>query len=403
MTQNFIDMLKLFACGAAGVKFSAENEVNINEVRRLAIEQSVWQTVFAGIDDSVKCGGLCVEDEALSAFKREVLASVRSSMMKNEFTAKALAEISSGLKYCVLKGQTVARLYKRPDMRVSSDVDILIDQKDAAEWTIRLKNAGYNVETQSKIEHHFAAVHPLGGLLEVHTEMYYKTTEDILLKGLVSYDEPYMDCGGFRSLGINDALMFLTVHLLKHFFNGAAGLRQICDLLVHMQHYKNDIDWKKYNELMEKLGFSGFVSAIKGIGCKYFGFDFENADEESGDLLLDDTEIGGNFGRNETDAGSFYYTFLKQRTGMTEKEFNAYYDKHSRGTAFDRMFPRLNSMQRQFPKLIKAPWLLPAYWVIRLGGIFVRVASGERTVNNLPSAESVKRRRELTKKLGMMK
>ena len=405
MTQNFIDMLKLFACGAAGVEFKADKEINIEEVRRLAIEQSVWQTVFAGISDSANAGNLTVEPELFSKLKREVMASVRSSMMKNEYTAKVLSEISDGLKYCVLKGQTVARLYKYPDMRVSSDVDILIDQKDADEWAVRLKNAGYNVETPNGIEHHFGAVYPIGGLLEVHTEMYYKATGDILLKGLVNYNEPYINCDGIPSLGINDSLMFLTAHLLKHFLNGAAGLRQICDLLMHMKHYNSEIDWKKYNELMDTLGFTGFISAIKGIGSKYFGFDFEDADEALGDILLDDTEIGGNFGHNDSEKGAFYYDFLKQRTDMTEKEFNAYYDKYSRGTMFKRLFPNIKSMQKQFPKLKEAPCLLPAYWVIRLGGIFVRVVSGERAVNNLPSAESesVKRRRELTKKLGMMK
>ena len=172
-----------------------------------------------------------------------------------------------------------------------------------------------------------------------------------------------------------------------------------------MEHYKNEIDWEKYNGLMKTLGFTGFISAIKGIGNKYFGFEFSDADEVGADALLEDTEIGGNFGRKDSDAGKFYYSFLKNRSGMTEKEFNAYYDKNSRGSAFSRMFPNLKAMERQYPSLEKCPCLLPIFWALRLGKISVAVATRKRTVSNLPSDEneSVKRRTELVKKLGMMK
>lgn len=405
MTPDFIDMLKLFACGAVGIEYSGKNEINIENIKRLAIEQSVWQTVFAGVNASVKSGALKVDEKVFERLKLEVMASVRGSLMKNEYTYNLLSEVSGGLKYCVLKGKTVSRFYRYPDMRVSSDIDILIEQKDVDEWTKRLKKCGYSVEDPSDIVHHFGAVHPIGGLLEVHTEMYYKSTGDILLKGLVNYDEPYEMCGGFPCLSVNDALVFLTAHLLKHFFVGAAGLRQICDLLVHMEHYKNEIDWEKYNGLMKTLGFTGFISAIKGIGNKYFGFKFSDADEVGAEALLEDTEIGGNFGRKDSDAGKFYYSFLKNRSGMTEKEFNAYYDKNSRGSVFSRMFPNLKAMERQYPSLEKCPCLLPIFWALRLGKISVAVATRKRTVSNLPSDEneSVKRRTELVKKLGMMK
>ncbi len=403
MTKSFIDMLKLFACGAAGKEFKAEGEINIGEVRRLAIEQGVWQTVFAGISDTAKAGDITVNSEFFGRFKKEVFISVRRSTARNEYTDKIL--LKSNLKYCVLKGQTVARFYKYPDMRVSGDVDILIEPDKIQDWIELLKDADYLVGQVVKGKHHFEAKHPVGGLIEVHTRLYEKAVDEILIKGLCDFSEPYINCDGIPSLGINDSLMFLTAHLLKHFLNGAAGLRQICDLLMHMQHYNSEIDWKKYNELMETLGFNGFISAIKGIGSKYFGFDFEDSDEILGDILLDDTEIGGNFGHNDSEKGAFYYWFLRDRSDMPESGFDRYFTKQTRGGKLSLLFPNLKTMQKRYDGLSRYPFLLPAYWALRWVNIFCAIIGGRRTVSILPSAESesVKRRRELTKKLGMMK
>ena len=403
MTKSFIDMLKLFACGAAGVEFKAGEEINIDEVRHLAIEQGIWQTVFAGISDTVKTGGITVNSELFDKLKKEVFISLRRSTARNEYTNKIL--LKSNLKYCVLKGQTIARFYKYPDMRVSGDVDILIEPDEIQDWIEFLKNADYLVEQVVKGKHHFEAKHTIGGLLEVHTRLYEKTVDEVLIKGLYDFHEPYINGGGILALGVNDALVFLTIHLLKHFLNGAAGLRQICDLLMHMRHYNSEIDWKKYNELMETLGFTGFVSAIRGIGSKYFGFDFEDADEALGDILLDDTEIGGNFGHNDSEKGAFYYWFLRDKSDMPESGFDRYFTKQTRGGKLSLLFPNLKTMQKRYTGLSRYPFLLPAYWALRWVNIFCAIIGGRRTVSILPSAESesVKRRRELTKKLGMMK
>lgn len=395
-------MLKLFACGAVGEKFEAEDEFNIEEIRRLAIEQGVWQTVFAGINDTVKCGNLAIQPECFAQFRAGVFASVRESIVRNVFTENVLE--NSGLEYCVLKGRTVSRFYKYPDMRVSGDVDVLIKEKDAALWRKYLRGKGYEVDRQSRVSHHFGAVHPTGGLVEIHTKMYYDIMGEILLKNLADYSEPYIMCGGLPSLGVNDALLFITVHLIKHFIGGAVGIRQIGDLILYAWNNKDKIDWDKYNSLMTALDFDGFVSAVWAIGNRYFGTEFENADYGRADVLLDDAEKKGDFGKN---AGfdNFSYVFLKQRSGMCGRDFDKYYNKTSRESVLYRMFPRVKSLEKQYPRLKKFPFLLPLYQCIRLADIFLKVVRKERSINNLPQKENlmIKQKNGTCKKLGMIK
>lgn len=74
------------------------------------------------------------------------------------------------------------------------------------------------------------------------------------------------------TLGINDGLIFITLHIITHFLIQGVGIRQLMDVLLYMSHYKNTIDWLRYNKLLEYLKYNRFMDNVVGIGVKHLGF-----------------------------------------------------------------------------------------------------------------------------------
>ena len=181
MTQEFYDVVKLFGAGALGTVYNPDHELDIEKIYKLSLEQGIWQTVYLALEK--------IAD--LSKYKIKFLSSVSKNISKKEFIYDTVDELEeNGIECTYLKGVTVARFYIEPDCRISGDTDILVDEKELSHARKVLKHAGFDVEENISNMYHFEAQHPVGGILEVHKDLYQKHIRDILFKGLLSYNEP---------------------------------------------------------------------------------------------------------------------------------------------------------------------------------------------------------------------
>lgn len=70
---------------------------------------------------------------------------VGSGIRRNTFNLKALSELKkNGIRVCLIKGLAAASAYPHPEYRISSDTDILIDEKDEAAVLNFLEGNGYS-------------------------------------------------------------------------------------------------------------------------------------------------------------------------------------------------------------------------------------------------------------------
>ena len=291
MTQEFRDMLYLIGAEVSGKEYNPDHKLNIDGILRAAAVQGVRTLVFPQLEK--RCPDECAK--YTPAFWGEIGSGIR----RNAFQLKTLSELKKkGIRVCLIKGIAAAAAYPHPEYRISSDTDILIDEKDEAAVLAFLKENGYSVEPRrSKNEHHTKARHPIGGLLEVHVQLYSIPTQKMILSGMELYGEEYKiesfdECEVY-TLGTNDALMYLTAHYLKHLVDEGGGVRQMLDLLLYMKKYESEIDFEKYNSAMQALGYEKLIDVVKAVGAMYWGMDFPKEHRKLCEELLTDRRNTG--------------------------------------------------------------------------------------------------------------
>ncbi len=398
MTNHFKNMLYLFAASSRGIKAQIEGELNIEEIRRLSVEQGIWTLVYPEL------AKIC----DASKYQMEFFSLVSKGIAKKEFTLGIIKKIEdAGIPCCLLKGATVAGLYHDPECRVSGDTDILINPDDEEKLIKVLIELGYGVEERAENDHHLKAYHKNGGLLEAHIMLYSKVTAKIIFNDIEVYSEPWtkMNINGYdyNILGINDGLMHLTVHYISHLTNEGGGVRQMMDLLLYMEKYKDEIDFERYYGLMEELSYDKLLDVIKTIGAKYFGFDYEAKYEKEADKLLEDSEKGGIFGF-ETDARrGFSKAYCDRRTTMSKYQHKIYMSLNSEASIFDKIFPAQKILVTVYGiKYAKYKWLLPVAWVHRSFKVITNKLLKKKATKRSESPE-FKERMDLMRDLNMIK
>lgn len=372
-------LLYILGCTLNGEK--PRTDLNIKKIYDLAVNQGIWHIIYEPLEKHYN----------LSEYKIRFLTTVSKSISANEFSYDTIKKLESeGISCCYLKGITVARLYPTPDCRISSDTDILIKPENQERTIDILKSLGYSIGEIKENFHHFQATHPKGRLLEVHTMMYAKPTRDIVLGGEDLYNEQYIEVktsvGTVKTLGINDGLIYLTVHFIKHFLSANSNLRQMTDLLLYMKHYYDEIDWERYNSLLKKLNYDKLIDGIKEIGNIYFSmkFDVENTGYSDAILLT--------FSEADKDV---YYEFCSAKTDLNKIEYINYINNNSlKGSAIKRIFPSKIVMHNMGYKTDTLFNLLVSY-LKRILYLIKRTLKKEKKKAN-------SEKMELLKKLGMI-
>jgi len=389
MTKSFEQLLYLFGAASLGKEVAINDEINVEEIRKYAIEQGVWTVVFKQLEKYCD----------VSKYKNDFLSVVIKSMRKTEYNSLILKKLEeNGVECCLLKGNTVAQLYKNPECRVSGDTDILIKPSDEKKSVKILSESGFTIKERNANEHHYKAYHPVGGLLEVHVSLYSHITEKVVFDGLKFYSEPwqeiYINDNRYKTLGINDGLMYLTAHYIKHLINSGGGIRQMMDLLLYIEHYKKEIDFEKYYKILKQLRYEKLIKVVMSIGAKYFGFDYEILEEELMLEILNDTEKGGIFGFSSEDRGGFYNSYCKRRTKMSKIGYDFFLAAKGESAFFRVFFPSRENMLR----LGYEDKILFVAWIKRFYGILFK----KRPLRVEAKKSGVAARMELMKKLNMI-
>lgn len=398
MTNHFKNMLYLLSANARGTKVQIEGELNIEEIRRLSLEQGIWTLVYPEL------AKIC----DASKYHMGFFSLVSKGIAQKEFTLGVIKKIEeAGIPCCLLKGASVAGLYNDPECRVSSDTDILINPDDEEKLKKVLLELGYGLEDRAENDHHLKAFHKNGGLLEAHIMLYSKTSEKFLFNGLSMYSEDWatMNINGYdyHILGINDGLVYLTAHYIKHLVNEGGGVRQMMDLLLYMEKYKEEIDFERYENLLKELSYDKLLDVIKTIGAKYFGFCYEIKNEDLAEKILTDSEVGGIFGFETDTRKNFYDSYCEKRTTMSKYQHKLYMSVNSELSIFDKFFPSQKVLVGVYGiEYARNKWLLPVAWMHRNCKIIARKITRKKIPQKQDTAE-FKDRMQLMRDLNMIK
>ena len=414
MNKSFEHLMYLYGCGAKGMPAKPLEDADFNEIIRLANLQGAWQTVFYAVKSSENAN--LMPKELLKEYNARYLLSCISNQQKLEYINAVTQKMEdSGISVCILKGQSLASLYAQPDTRISGDVDMLVNTKDEQKAIDILRDEGFDVEIRPESSNHSKCTHPALGVIELHVSLYYDIMSDVWFDNIEMLTEDFTVINGVKTLGITDNYIYVVLHAVKHFLSNGLGLRQIMDLLLFTKEYKDKINKERVQFVFSHLKYQQFINNLYGIGIEYLGFkkdDLFECDYNKEQMLkiLEDVEIGGLFGKNESERKDFFeiYNSLRFETFKNEN-FTKYMTKWRRKNSMKKISLSFSNMKKHYAFLKKHPYLLPVAYAKHIFKIVKTVSKRRKLLHDSVlykapdnSSALVLNRLALIKDLGMI-
>lgn len=413
-------LIRLVSVGARGESVD-ELVWDWQEVIRIATEQNVETLVACALVNSPQL--VCPEP-----IREYLLDGMRTESAGNLIRKHRILSLLSELKAAgidarIIKGYAVARYYRYPDSRKSVDTDLLISAEQEETCIQFMRERGFRVDPRTSTSHHTVCQHPKLGMVELHVSLYAELIRDVWfqnLEDIVDAREPalavMLEEGSFSTLGHTDQLIFLTLHLVKHFILGAVTLRMMLDIALYFACNRTEVDTERFWSVMEKLRYRKLVNCILWTMVKYGGFrteDFPGITVEMTELeqrILDDMLEGGYLGCEEKEArqesGMEYNRQLQLKT-KSQGQYVWHMLRYKLRGSVKRMCLTGEQLKREYPVAEKFRISIPFVWMyhaavylvgkLRSGALQRDIRSGSRT-----SAEMVEKRMELFRMLDMI-
>ena len=252
-----------------------------NEIYRMAEEQAVLGIVAAGLEHVVDLKA--PQDVSLQIVGQTIQIERRNTAM-NHFIGSLIDKMrNAGIYTLLLKGQGVAQCYEKPLWRACGDVDFFLSDDNYEKAKAFLIPLASEVVTEHVGVKHLGMTID-GWVVELHGSL------RVDLSGRINreLDEIYTDTfnnGSVRSWNNNgiqiftlskeNDIVYVFVHFFNHFYKEGVGLRQICDWCRLMWTYRNEIDVKKIEERIKRMGLVSEWRAFAAYSVEYLGMPVE--------------------------------------------------------------------------------------------------------------------------------
>lgn len=295
---------------------------------------------------------------------------------------------TEGIKHMPLKGFILKNIYPRPDMRLSADVDILIDCEKTDEIEEIMKSLGYTPMTKG-VHHDVYHKKPV-----MNVEMHKKLMSELV--DIYDYfKEPWSKA--VRKEGkhyeymqsIEDFYIYQMGHLYKHYSKGGAGIRSVLDTYIYLKKYGDVLDRDYLEKEFEKMGILDFVLNYEQLSFNWF----EKGQVEDDQSLY--ILSSGVFGTRHHSVLS--NTIKKSSEEDSIKKLRFKY-------LVNRVFLPYDNMKIMYPVLNKAPVLLPVYWVVRIARFLVKgktTIKDEFEVVGAINEDNLRKMKEIKKESGI--
>lgn len=270
---------------------------------------------------------------------RMVARTTRQTIEAERVTAK-LEENS--IKYILLKGSHIRRLYPADYLRTFGDIDLYLSETDRKKAVPIMRDLGYSLTnvTDYHDEYEKGNFH----IFELHSH-------------ILSPASPY--CGIFenpfsKSVACNGSeycyelnneyfYLHLFLHLHKHFSTTGCGIRLFADLLVFESQVKN-FDKSFVEKALKDCGLWDFYLTVnKLMDYFFYGKPADESTKAIAEYIFD----------NEANGLYKYHVASLSFFGKLK-----YFMKN--------WFPSAKDLSFRYPVLNKAPVLLPVCWVRRI-------------------------------------
>ncbi len=315
----------------------ASSTDDIRKISELAAEHDVLNIVSKALLD---CNAVEHEDMLQQLMVEQYRGVLRYQQQKFAMDRICSAFDEAGIRYVLLKGAVIRDLYPEPELRTSSDIDILVDEHNMNAATKQLHSIG--CEYYKRTDHDVSFFTSDG----VHIELHHSLVSDkfVFGKPLGKAWECVHLTSGCRYDFANEFFVYYHyAHLAKHLVNGGFGIRFVLDLWLMMQ--KMSWDEQKLDAMLREGGIATMAGVVEQLAYVWFGDGVHNESTTALEKYIFDSGIYGN---------------IENNVAINQRQSGGKF-----GNLLNRIFMPREKLTYMYEKLEKYPWLYPWYLVVR--------------------------------------
>ena len=248
------------------------DDIDLEEVHHELGMQAISPMAFKWLDQSV------ITDQKLrSSWIDEILITIYSwHKMLHEQDKLVNLLNRGGFKFVIMKGFANAALYPKPELRMSGDIDFLVEWDKYEEVYKLLLQNGYELVGEKDDKKHHVALKKNSIMYELHrqpggTRRKQWWQVDFFQKGLQQAECITLKGYTFPTFSVLHNGIMLLVHTRAHFASGI-GLRHLLDWLMYADKYLTDEFWNtEMKPIAEKFKVDELAAAMSRCGQLYFG------------------------------------------------------------------------------------------------------------------------------------
>lgn len=269
-------------------------------VYRLATEQGVLAIAWDGYTRLLQEGQIPTEWQMPRMLKLQWAMNVdkierRYAQQKNAAADLACHYAQASIRTVVLKGFAVSAVYPIPSHRECGDLDCYLCGSYEQGNVIAEKQGGRVERDYYKHSH----IHYKGLMVENHQfcvairgSQERKALERYLQSLVATPSGHYVEETHLEIPSADFNALFLTAHGFSHFLNEGLKLRHLCDWMMVLKHGEEQIDWRAFYSLTDRLSYTAFASVMTALAIRDLGLELHNSavrsDVQYADRVLND-------------------------------------------------------------------------------------------------------------------
>ena len=264
-----------------GVRVLPFEPLDFEGIYQLADDQAVVGLVAAGLEHVED--RKIVKPEALPFLKKVFAQEGRNSAM-NAFLEREVTRMrKAGIDPLLVKGQGVAQCYARPQWRSAGDIDFFVDADNYLKAKPFLSKGAESIHPEGIRSKHFCVTIE-GWTVELHGRLRcgLSVRSDKVIDSVQADTFKNRNIRTWRNgetdiylPGPDNDVIFVFTHILKHFYVGGIGLRQICDWCRLLWTYRDSMDVDMLEQRLRSMGFLSEWRAFAAFAVDSLGMPAE--------------------------------------------------------------------------------------------------------------------------------
>ena len=349
MKPLYKDLIYLLACAVNDIAPDPEKvrRIDLNALYPLLKSHSLRAMIHPVLDKA----GVVNKDIAEAyhkSLRKNILLDIERESISADFE-------KAGIWYLPLKGSLLKDLYPSAGMREMVDNDILIDGSLREKAHEIMLSRGYSARRYLRGSCDEYDKPPVMNF-ELHADLFDKTHYPTLQRRYEDMMKLTVSDGKSRfgrKFSDEEFYLYMTAHEFKHFQTGGTGIRSLADCYIFVK--KRKLNWEYIRKNAAAMGMEPFERQRLILAKKLFSKIPPHPLSQQESRLLDAyLEYG------------IYGTYSRLAENRMERFFKRSGSRSKAAFILKQFISNAEHLERWYPFLKKAPYLLPVAYIMRL-------------------------------------